>query len=312
MILTVTPNPVLDRTLTVPNIVLNEMSRALETREDWGGKGFNVARALHALGKTSVAMGFVGGATGDKLASGLQALGIRTELTPIAGETRTNVVITDAAGEQYIKVNEPGPTVEAQEVSALMERVGTRAQPGDYWALCGSLPPGAPLDLYAQLIDRIQSRGAKALLDASGEPFRLGLEAKPFMIKPNALEAAACLERAVESPSAMAEAVEDFLARGIALVALSLGADGLMLASREFRVWARPPEVRARNPVGAGDAAVAGLLWALSEQLPPPDTARWSVASGTAAAVREGVTFGTLDEVRALYSQVRLAPWPGR
>ncbi len=312
MIVTVTPNPVLDRTLTVSRIVLNEMSRALRTREDWGGKGFNVARALRALGTPSVVMGFVGGATGDKVASGLQSLGISTDLTPISGETRTNFVITDAVGEQYIKVNEAGPRVEGQEVSALVERAAARAQPGDYWALCGSLPPGVPSDIYARLIDRIQSCGARALLDASGEPFRLGLEAKPFMIKPNVLEAGAYLERPIENPTAMADAVDGFLELGIEVVALSLGADGLMLASREVHVWARPPSVRARNPVGAGDALVAGLLWALSAELSLRDVARWGVASGTAAAMREGVAVGRRDEIEALYPQVQLAPWPVR
>ena len=117
MIVTVTPNPVLDRTLTVAKIVLNDMARVQEVREDWGGKGFNVSRALYALGRQSLATGFVGGATGQKLTQGLHRLGIETNLVAIFGETRTNIVITDASG---------GPVCEGQRSRSTRKRCGHR------------------------------------------------------------------------------------------------------------------------------------------------------------------------------------------
>lgn len=310
MIVTVTPNPVLDRTLTVSEIVLDEMTRALEVREDWGGKGFNVSRALQALGVPSVATGFIGGATGHKLLQGLQELGLATDATPIAGETRTNIVIADAEGRHYVKVNEAGPTVSDAEVAAFLARATSRVKPGDIWALCGSLPPGVPANFYAQLVALLNSREAHAVLDTSGEPLRLALDAVPYMVKPNLPEAAAWLGKPLQTPGKAAKAVDNFLELGITLVALSLGAEGLLFASPETRVWARPPEVVARNPVGAGDALLAGLLYALTQDRPFPEVARWGVAAGTAAAVRAGVSVGTLAEVQALYPQVRLCPWP--
>lgn len=310
MIITVTPNPVLDRTLTVPEIVLNEMVRVVESRDDWGGKGFNVSRALLALGKPSVAMGLVGGAVGEKLRRGLESLGLATDLVGIAGETRTNIVITDERATQYIKVNEPGPMIAPDEIHALLRRAAARARPGDLWALCGSLPPGMPPDFFAKLTREIQAAGARVLLDTSGEPFGLGVRAQPFAIKPNLPEASAWLDRPLTSPTEAAAAVDNFLELGITLVALSLGAEGLMLASTEGRVWVRPPAVRALNPVGAGDALVAGLLFALDDARPLHEVARWGVASGTAAAMRQGVAVGTRAEVEALYAQVTQVPWP--
>jgi 1-phosphofructokinase family hexose kinase len=320
----VTPNPGLDRTLTVPRIAFNEVMRATASRLDWGGKGFNVSRALQALGADSVAMGFVGGATGRMLARGLSDLGIATDFVPVAGETRTNTVITDADAERYVKANEAGPTVQAEEAVAFLDRVRQRVRPGDVWVLCGSLPPGVPPDFYARIIALAQAHGARALLDSSGEPLRLGCAASPHLVKPNAREAQAVIGQEVNSAGEARGAAARFLRQGIELVALSLGADGLLLASQHGAAWARPPSVPVRNPVGAGDALLAGIAWALTraehsrraspEQgrkehgLPLEDMARWGVAAGTAAAMREGVSVGTRAEVEALYRQVQIGP----
>jgi 1-phosphofructokinase family hexose kinase len=322
MIVTVTPNPGLDRTLTVPRIVFNEVMRAISSRLDWGGKGFNVSRALLALGVESVAMGFIGGATGRLLERGLSDMGIVTDFVQIAGETRTNIVITDADAEQYVKVNEAGPTVRTEELATFLDLAREKVGPGDIWVLSGSLPPGLPSDFYAQLIALVQASGAKALLDSSGEPLRLGCAASPHLVKPNAIEAGEVTGREIRSDADALGAVDFFLGQGIELVALSLGADGLLLASKRRAVWARPPHVRARNPVGAGDALLAGIAWALAcaernrrsrreRGLTLEEMARWGVATGTAAAMRDGVGVGTRTEVEALYEQVRLDQMKG-
>jgi 1-phosphofructokinase family hexose kinase len=364
VIVTVTPNPGLDRTLTVPRIVFNQMMRATASRLDWGGKGFNVSRALQALGVESVAMGFIGGATGRTLERGLGDLGIGTDFVPIAGETRTNTVITsaplsagpsarlragpsarlragmDADAYRYVKVNEPGPTVRTEEVAAFFDRAREKARPGDIWVLCGSLPPGVPPDFYARLTALVQAMGAQVLLDSSGEALRLGCAASPYLVKPNVVEAEEMTGQEISSDADALAAVEFFVRQGIELVALSLGADGLLLASKELAVRARPPCVQARNPVGAGDALLAGIASALAGPSAParagpstqlragPSTglragaehsrrehvlsleeiARWGVATGTAAAMQEGVSFGTRAEVEALYEQIRPRP----
>ncbi|MFQ5809953.1 MAG: 1-phosphofructokinase [Armatimonadota bacterium] len=305
-IVTVTPNPGLDRTLTVPRIIFNQMMRATAVRLDWGGKGFNVSRALQALGVESVAMGFIGGATGQMLERGLSDMGIATDFVPIAGETRTNTVITDAGAERYVKVNEPGPTVGAEELATFLDRARQRVRAGDIWVLCGSLPPGVPPDFYAQLIALVQERGAKALLDTSGEPLRLGCAASLYLVKPNVGEAEEVTGQQIQSDADLLRAADFFLGQEIKLVALSLGADGLLLASKERAVWAGPPSVGVRNPVGAGDALLAGVAWALGRGLSLEETARWGVAAGTAAAMREGVSVGTRAEVGAMSERVKV------
>jgi 1-phosphofructokinase family hexose kinase len=306
VIVTVTPNPVLDRTLTVPRILFDEMIRAQAVRLDWGGKGFNVSRALKALGAASLAMGFVGGATGQMLERGLGDMGITTDLVHISAETRTNIVISDADTKRYIKVNEAGPTVRADEMAAFVDRARARVRPGDLWVLSGSLPPGLPHDFYAQLASVVQTGGAKALLDSSAEPLRQGCLASPYLVKPNAVEAAQMTGHTVNSIGDALGATGFFLRQGIQCVALSLGADGLLLAGQRRAVWARPPRVRALNPVGAGDALLAGTVWALEQQLSWEEMARWGVAAGTAAAMREGVDVGTRSEVQALYDQTQI------
>jgi 1-phosphofructokinase family hexose kinase len=304
MIRTFTPNPVLDLTLSVPTIVFNEMSRAAAVREDWGGKGFNVSRALQALGVPSVAMGFLGGATGQKLQAGLRSLDIDVTPIEISGETRTNVVIAETEGSRYVKVNQPGPMVGPDEVDRCLMQVDDLVRTGQWWALCGSLPPGVPTDFYARLIAVIHTKGGRVILDASGEPLRTGLAAGPDLVKPNAVEVEALTGRVLASGQEAAEVVNDLRALGARDVAISLGAHGLVLALGPASLWARPPKIQARNPVGAGDALVAGLLVALSRGATPVDVARWGVASGTAAAQGEGVSVGSLEDVHAVYDRV--------
>ncbi|NIO71011.1 MAG: hypothetical protein GTN71_18750, partial [Anaerolineae bacterium] len=178
--------------------------------------------------------------------------------------------------EQYVKVNEAGPTVRAQELAAFFDRARERVRLGEIWVLSGSLPPGVPPDFYAQLISLVQARGAKSFLDSSGEPLRLGCAASPYLVKPNVVEAEEVMGREIGSNADALGAAEFFLRQGIELVALSLGADGLLLASKQQAVWARPPRVRARNPVGAGDALLAGIAWALArpERCPEPAEGR--------------------------------------
>jgi 1-phosphofructokinase len=309
MIITVTPNPVLDHTLTVPEIAFDTVTRATAIRDDWGGKGFNVSRVLLALGVESTALGFIGGATGQRLAAGLASLGLPTDFVTIAGETRTNVVITDAQARRYIKVNEAGPTVQPEEIAQFMDKVRQRAvggekhAAGDTWTLCGSLPPGVPDNFYAQIIRVLQPLGVRVLLDTSGAALSLGVEARPFLVKPNTDEAAAFVGHPVATRDDALHAARAFLERGIAQVALSLGADGLLLATRDVTVFATPPAVPVKNVTGAGDALLAGLAYALERGLPLAEQARWGVAAGTASAMHEGVGVVTRESVEQVYAE---------
>lgn len=304
MIYTITLNPGVDRTLTVPELRENAVLRATASRLDWGGKGFNVTRGLHALGVPSLALGFVGGYTGHMLTDGLHTLGIATDFITIPGETRTNTVIAEAGSDRYLKVNEAGPSVPPAALDALADQVRRLVTPRSYWAICGSLPPGVPSGYYAELVALIQGAGAYACLDASDAAMQLGCAAAPFLIKPNAEEAQELTGIAIDGLPAAQRAAACFLAQGVKRVALSLGAEGLLLATEDRLIHARPPQVAARTPVGVGDALLAGLLDALARGLPLDEVARWGVAAGTAAAMLEGVDVGTPAQVQAVARQV--------
>jgi 1-phosphofructokinase family hexose kinase len=304
MIYTVTLNPTLDRTLTVPNIIFDEVLRAGPPQLDIGGKGFNVSRALIALGCPNTAMGFLGGGTGAFLESGLQALQILCDFVRIKGESRTNVVVIEESTQRYIKANEPGPYISADEGQAFLDRVAHLAVENDIWVFSGSYPPGIAVDFYARIIDLVQSKGSLAVLDTSGEMLRTGIKAHPYLIKPNSLEAEQGSGIPVRTPDDAARAACFFLDQGVKLAAISMGKDGLVLSSREQALHVQPPEVQARNPTAAGDALLAGLVWALQQRLPMADVARWGVAAGTAAAMQDGSGVGSKKLVQELYEQI--------
>jgi 1-phosphofructokinase family hexose kinase len=308
MIYTLTLNPALDRELTVPAFAFDQVLRASAVRVDYGGKGFNVSRALAALGAESMALGFVGGATGESLTMGLADLGIRTDFVQVAGETRTNVSIVTEDHAHYLKVNDPGPAITPAEQTALLQKTRALAQPGDWWVLAGSLPPGVPATFYAEVIRSVQSAGAQAVLDTSGEPLRVGCTARPFLVKPNAAEAGELAGARVTSLDEARSAIGKIRALGVQNVVISLGRVGALYSDGQ-NVWqAKPPEVDERNPIGAGDALVAGLVWALSHSYSSPEALRWGVACGAAAASLDGTAMGSKSLVESLVRQVRLVP----
>jgi 1-phosphofructokinase family hexose kinase len=306
MIYTLTLNPALDRELTVPALALDEVLRAVRVRVDCGGKGFNVSRALAALGERSVAVGLVGGEIGRRLEDKLHASGVETDFLEVAGETRTNVTVVGAGDARQIKVNEPGPTVSPAEREAVSEKVRALARRGDWWVLSGSLPPGLAPTIYGRLIQVVQSVGARVVLDSSGAPLRHGCEARPFLVKPNMAEASILTGAAVASVSEACAASLRIRSLGAENVVISLGSAGALLSEGE-RAWlAEPPVIRERNPNGAGDALVAGMLWSLARNPSLPEALRVGVASGAAAASLDGTEVAPRSMVEALTREVRL------
>ncbi len=306
MIYTVTLNPALDRELTVPAIEFDEVLRATELRVDAGGKGFNVSRALQALGARSVALGLLGGETGRRISAGLERLGIGVDSVEIEGETRTNVSIVSADHSHYIKVNETGPLVSAEEQAGLLRKIEGLAKRGDWWVLSGNLPRGVPAGFYQQIICAVQAAGARVALDTSGEALKLGCQVRPYLVKPNASEAAELTGMPVTSPHDADDALRAILALGVENVFMSFGKLGALVADARETWFAAAPPIMERNPIGAGDCAVAGLVWALSQGLPLPEALRWGVASGSAATSLPGTAVGDRALVSDLAKRVQV------
>ena len=299
MIYTITLNPALDKELTVPSIEQDSVLRARATRADAGGKGFNVSRMLNVLGANSVALGFVGGHTGQRLHKHLAGLGIESDFVWVDGETRTNVSIVSSESEHYIKVNEPGPTITDESQAQLTEKVQSLAREGDWWVLAGSLPPGVSAEFYATLISQIKAVGAHAILDTSGPALRLACATQPYLVKPNGYEAEQLTGET--TPERQAHAIRKL---GVENVIISLGGDGALVVTEAETQQIAAPSITERNPIGAGDSLVAGVVWGLANGESLPSALRWGVASGAAAAASSGTSMPERSTIVNLLEQV--------
>jgi len=306
MIFTVTLNPAVDREMTVDTIAFDTVLRATDWQVDCGGKGFNVARMLKSLGINSVALGFAAGKSGEMLSGKLQDLGIETDFVWVEGETRTNVSIVSSENGQYVKVNEPGPAITEADLRHLATKIGDRARADDWWVLAGSLPPGVPPTYYTELINIIQSAGAKVFLDTSGEALRLNCAAKPLLVKPNDEEAHELTGLPVSTTAEIAAVGAAISAMGPAGVIISLGKDGAILVDKGKAWLATSPAIVAANPIGAGDSMVAGIVWGLNQGDSMQDALCKGIACGAATACQKGTSVGSLEQVQQLLLEIHL------
>ncbi|MET7596594.1 1-phosphofructokinase [Streptomyces sp. NPDC005481] len=283
MILTVTPNPSLDRTYEVPSLGRGEVVRATGERVDPGGKGVNVSRAVAAAGWRTVAVLPLGGAPGALVAGLLDAQGIEAAPVPVAGATRSNISVAEPDGT-LTKINAPGPELTPAEAESLLETVRRQYRPGetDWIACCGSLPRGLSPSWYADLVARAHAAGARIALDTSGPALLAALRERPDVVKPNAAELAEAVGRPLATVGDAVKAAEELRGLGARTVLASLGADGQLLVDVSG-AWFGSARVDAvRSNVGAGDSSLAGFLIAGGAG---PEALASAVAHG-AAAVR--------------------------
>ncbi|MCW8221145.1 1-phosphofructokinase, partial [Streptomyces griseolus] len=259
MILTVTPNPSLDRTYELPALTRGAVLRATADRVDPGGKGINVSRAVAAAGHRTVAVAPLGGPEGALLARLLGEHGIEAAGVPIAGSTRINVTLVEPDGT-LTKVNAAGPEITAAEAEGLLDAVRARSAATDWIACCGSLPRGLPPEWYAELVARSHRAGARIALDTSGAALVAALRERPDVIKPNAEELAEAVGRPLATVGEAVKAAEELRARGARCVLASLGADGQLLVDGSGAHFGSARVDAVRSNVGAGDASLAGFL----------------------------------------------------
>lgn len=261
MILTVTPNPSLDRTYEVPALGRGEVLRATADRVDPGGKGVNVSRAVAAAGVRTTAVLPLGGAPGTLLAELLVAQGVDVTAVSIGDQTRSNISVVEPDGT-LTKINSPGPELSPGESGLLLETVRTSSGGASWIACCGSLPRGLAPRWYADLVAGAHAAGTRIALDTSGPALLAALPAGPDVIKPNASELAAAVGRPLSTLGDVVKAAEELRSLGAGAVLASLGADGQLLLDAEGAHYGTAPVApdRVRSNVGAGDAALAGFL----------------------------------------------------
>ena len=287
MIVTLTPNPSVDRTVSVEALDRGAVIRATGSREDPGGKGINVSRALALNGTPTAAVLPVGGAYGRLMLALLEPLGLDVRPVGIGEPIRANIAVVEPDGTTT-KINEQGPALQADEIDALREAVGDASRDASWVVCCGSLPPGVPDGFYAAMVRQGHDAGLRVAVDSSGAPMAAALTAAPDLIKPNRIELAEAVGRELCSLGAVVDAARGLIATGVGTVVVSLGRDGALLVDADQVVHAAASISRPLSTVGAGDSLLAGYLHGVHGGDEPAAALARAVAFGAAAVMLPG------------------------
>jgi 1-phosphofructokinase family hexose kinase len=307
LIVTLTINPAIDRTVSVDKLVFEDRAYILDRTEAGGGRGINASKVIHAFGGKTLALLTAGGAVGEKMLKLLTGMGFPFEAVRSANDSRVNLTISDKQG-LTIKLNEIGNPLSPAELKQIQQLVEARLAKAHWLMICGSIPPGVPAHFYCELIGMAKRHGVKTLVDTDGDALLHSLEAKPTLITPNQHEGERLLGRALITRGQFLEALERIQKMGSESVILSLGSRGAIGSGPEGVFEALPPHIDALGPIGAGDAMAAAFTWSVEKKKSFADSLRWGVAAGTAKAMLPGMTFPTLDQTRAIYKQVEVRP----
>jgi 6-phosphofructokinase 2 len=306
-IVTLTMNPAIDTSVSVERMVTDHKMRCLKTRRDPGGGGINVARTLKRFGAEPLAIFPMGGASGLMLEHLVAAEGVRHQSFVIEHDCRANFTANEIKSNAQYRFVLPGPTLNEEEWNAGLGLM-TQAASSGYAVASGSLPRGVPEDFYARVARNLSVLGgAKLVLDTSGPPLKHALDLGVFLVKPSLSEFSDLLNESNPDQTACLAAARNLVVNGKAeIVALTLGADGAMLVSREVALHAKPPPVTVRGTVGAGDSFLGLLVLSIARGLSLHDAFREAVAAGSAALLSPGTGLCTPDDVAQLVGQVQI------
>lgn len=304
MIVTVTMNPAIDKTVDIESLERGGLNRISHVELDAGGKGINVSKTISALGGKSIATGFIAGNSGKVIQGVMNDWNIENDFIEVSGETRTNTKVFEKSGE-LTELNEPGPVVEEKDVKALLDKLDGYAKEDTLFVLAGSIPRGVEKDIYRQIIELVHKKGAKVLLDADGELFTKALEAGPDIIKPNRVE----LEQYagmdyVASEQELLQVAGKMMEKGIGTVAVSMGKSGAIFLKENYKVRCPGLKVKAHSTVGAGDAMVAALSYSWNQKMSDEDTVKMCMAVSAGAVTTIGTKPPSREVVDSLINQV--------
>jgi 1-phosphofructokinase/tagatose 6-phosphate kinase len=291
MIVTVTLNAAVDRTLSVPSFQIGQRHRASVGFTSAGGKGINIARALKRLGAPVVATGLAGGRTGTLIVEELTAEGILNDFVRIREESRTSTAVLDPTSNVYTEINEWGPDVQEDELEILRDKLAYLCQGAEFLVLAGSLPRGVEPGFYGELIREANRRSVATILDAEGEALRLGVEAEPHLVSPNMREAEALVGHEFSDSEDLAGGLDEIAELGARNVVITLetGCYALFREDRDdVRLRADAPIVEAVSRVGAGDTLLAGFVAARLSGRPFEEAVRAGVGAGSASVLEAG------------------------
>lgn len=306
MILTVTLNPAIDKTVYVENLQEGKLNRVKASRMDPGGKGINVSKALcsYGVGVEQKATGILAGMNGRHLLSLLEKYSFSKEFLMVPGETRVNLKIRDLRTGLVTEINEAGPTVMKNDADKFMELLKKHLQKCDLMVLSGSLPEGIPSDFYALCIKLASGMKVPSILDADGEALKLGCRALPYAIKPNLYEFERLTGKSFSDYSEIRDEIKAMQETGIELILVSLGKEGSILGYRNKTYHALPLPVQVKSTVACGDSMVAALAYCIQNDIPLDETAKITSAAGCLTAALDGSEMSEWKDIKNVYKEV--------
>lgn len=304
LIVTVTLNPAIDRTVTVESFSIDKVNRVKEVQRDAGGKGLNVSKTIKALGGESEALVLLGGRNGKWISEEAARLGIQLIAVPVEGETRENIKIVGLNEKTYTDLNESGPEADESLLEMLLAQFTDLIGAEDALVLSGSPLPGMPFTVFKSIIEAVSDMHIPVIVDVEGDYLKHAIEAKPTLIKPNIDELEAFLGVTLDSVDKIISAAKAIIDQGVSYVVVSRGEAGLLWVDSTQVLDAKGIAVEVKSTVGAGDAVVAALVMGLNAGLEPEAILRTAVATATSVIMNEGSKTGNMENLKALEAQV--------
>ena len=306
MIITVTLNPALDKTIEIDEFKIGNVNRIVSTRVDVGGKGINVSKVIKELKYKSLALGFLGGRSGNQIKEYLDVSNIENDFLPVEGETRTNLKIIDKVNNTHTDVNENGPSLDLEDIISIKEKIMEYCSQKSLVVLSGSVPSGTDCGIYGEIIKDVKSRGGKVILDADGEMLLRGIKAGPYMVKPNIDELEKAFGVDIKSQDELIKTAKKILEYGVKYVVISLGSEGSIFISRDKVAKVSGLKVEVKSTVGAGDSMVAALAIATENNYSFEEAMKLACATSTANVMTEGTQTGRIEDIEKLKKQITI------
>lgn len=304
-IITITLNPAIDKSTSVPVLVPEKKMKCTLPVFEPGGGGINVARAIKKLGGNATALYLAGGYTGKFFTQLLDRENIDSIVIEMANHTRENLIVLNSTANLQYRFGMPGPLVEEVEWKKLLDTL-EKINGIDFIVASGSLPPGVPVDIYARIASVAKRKGTKCVVDTSGEALQLAAEEGVYLLKPNLGELSSLVGSEEISTGMVDDVAATLIENGKSEVVLvSMGAAGAMLVTKQMVKQLSAPVVKRISTVGAGDSMVAGIIMGLSKGFSILESAKYGVASGTAATINPGTELCRLEDVERLYPLIK-------
>jgi len=304
MIATVTLNPAVDKSVMLPNFMVNEVNRVQSIRLDPGGKGINVSKVLHALGEETIVHGIVGGAAGAMIEQALREDGIPCMLTRSDYETRTNLKIVDPVCGTNTDINEGGHPVTEALLDDVWQKLKCTLKPRDAVVLAGKNPPGVPEDCLRVWVKELHAMGVTVAADTVGEPMKRILTEKPDVIKPNVEELSQLIGTKLLTQKELIRHISEVVNNGVGLAVVSMGGEGAVFCDGSQMLVGKPPKVTVQSTVGAGDSMMAAVVCGFQKKWPLEEIASYALAVSAAKVSCPGSAPPSLELVQTVLDQV--------